>query len=130
MYDQFYNAHQGAIVVDTIQSPLAINNGRKERGQPPLLLPDLQRWSDVSWIVWAHQCQAAGRDPNNLEWILHHSMITLETQNVIDRVFKNTGKKLAFWPGDEFDVKTPEGQALLGTPHGSMIALRSPSVLC
>lgn len=100
----------------------------REVGMPPpteqelrKLMPRLNRWSDVVWLLWARKAEDQA---GNLRYILRDNITNKGTKAVMDQVFKVPENSLDLkWPGKTFDVREgDEGKALLGTPQGSGIA--------
>jgi hypothetical protein len=88
--------------------------------QPPItVLPKLQSWSDIAWLQWA---EIAGKNANNLCYVLRSPVANTGAQWLINRAFQLSGKELTTWPGVEFDMATDEGKALLSSPNGAGVA--------
>jgi len=93
----------------------------KTLGEPlpedwPTMLPDVQRWSDLVWIMWARE---AGPKVSTLKYIFKHDVITHETREVMAQAAgANEDGDLPEWPGKTFRLGDPRFEALLGTPHG------------
>ncbi|KAL8942063.1 MAG: hypothetical protein Q9216_001875 [Gyalolechia sp. 2 TL-2023] len=123
------SATKGTIIASENVSPeQSIAMYRRENNLPQLTaaqlrdyVPNLRRWSDVVWFVWAKQ---AGNQAGKLRYIFRDNVVTAETKGVIDQMFGIPKGTLDLkWPGKTFDVKkTKEGKGLLGTAHGSGIA--------
>lgn len=87
------------------------------------MLPRINRWSEIVWIMWLH---LAGDSVRQLKYIFKHDVITPETAGIMyiaaDRAgHPGDGQMKANWPGVRFPKGTEEFQALLGTPHGKGI---------
>ena len=117
-YREYYNPSQGVIVGTDNASPTYA-----AKGDTPI--PELGCWSDLVWLEWAQQCAAAGTDPGALQYVVRDHIVTGETLVVVEHVLTRLGK--AFDPPWDQRVEvpvcteglvTPEGTALLGTPHG------------
>lgn len=98
-----------------------LKEGYKNRGEalPPdwaTMLPDVQRWSDLTWILWA---SLAGPKTGQLKYIFRHDIITHVTKTVIALAAGTDGEgEIPMWPGRTFKLGDPRFVALLGTPHG------------
>lgn len=61
-------------------SPAGLAQKGREEPLPPvelaLVVPELQRWSDVTWILWK---DIAKEKAGNLQYIFHDNIITPNT---------------------------------------------------
>ncbi|KAI4173618.1 MAG: hypothetical protein LQ343_002793 [Gyalolechia ehrenbergii] len=91
-------------------------------------LPDVNKWSDITFIVWANQAKAA---TGSLKYVFRNNVITASTRgimNVAAHRAENPSNPnghmdatIPFtkeWPGHKFNRGSVEFQALIGTPHG------------
>ena len=114
-YHNAYSPHAGVIIGNNVESPRHM-----QRDRPSLVLPDLQAWSDVTWLEWVQQCQQAGVDPGNLRFVIHEFISNEETIEVIKGILTARGlDPEPDWPGLRVDIDTDDGKALFGTPNGS-----------
>ncbi|KAL8860948.1 MAG: hypothetical protein Q9178_002703 [Gyalolechia marmorata] len=82
-------------------------------------VPPLDRWSDVTWTLYADIAAQKSSDPNALRYIAHSSIINRATQVVMAYIFqRQSGGVNVPYPGLEFGMDSEEGLALLGTPNG------------
>ncbi|KAL8710168.1 MAG: hypothetical protein Q9220_005251 [cf. Caloplaca sp. 1 TL-2023] len=129
-YDQVYNIPSRTIIAIRSFSPLS-NIGR-QYPDAQQRLPFLNKWSDLTWIVWS----AATNNQNNaqgipvrdtLKYVFRNHIVTPRSMETMNAVFPrpgsnsdanmNTGFEQA-WPGVTFPAGSIEFQALIGTPHG------------
>ncbi|KAL8946734.1 MAG: hypothetical protein Q9222_006911, partial [Ikaeria aurantiellina] len=131
-YDQVYNIPSRTIVGIRNDSPLSklatIHPDAQQR------LPFLNKWSDLTWIVWAAAAGTRTLGPpsnalvrDNLKYIFKNHIITYRTMETMNAVFPRVGSNSdanmdtefeQAWPGTTFDAGSLGFQALLGTPHG------------
>ena len=124
-YNNWYNARLGVIVAYDIYSP-----ADQAKENPGLHLPIIQRWSDVTWIVWEQQCRTLGFSTGELKYVFHSIVKNDETLDTAFMISPNPGP----WPGL---LVTPglngdDGFAMLGTPNGrksACLCLRSSANL-
>lgn len=95
--------------------------------KPPLEptdpLPDLKRWSDVAYLVWAAECQKKGKDVSSLRYVFSSPVENAETRGIIARAM-DTAHEPPLWPGrKEYTMDSDEGKAILGSPNGRGAAL-------
>ncbi|KAL8640357.1 MAG: hypothetical protein Q9228_002712 [Teloschistes exilis] len=142
-YTSYYIRSAGAIIVSDIHSP---QTRRKRQGRPPAeipsLVPTLNRFSDVTWTVWTLLLRAnnvdvdgpedddpenEGKDPldaSRLRYIGYESVSNPDSVNVIEEIIEavraehDQGIQNLEYPGLVFDLDSPNGLALLGTPIG------------
>ncbi|KAI4249090.1 MAG: hypothetical protein L6R42_009072, partial [Xanthoria sp. 1 TBL-2021] len=82
-FSNIYNVPSGAIIAEANFGALHQLNkngfGANHPTLPPLgtRLPDLRRWSDVVWLVWARQ---AGVQKTSLKYVFRHDIATTETK--------------------------------------------------
>ena len=84
-------------------------------------LPDVNRWSDVAWILWLHQ--AGPVNAGHLKYIFRHNIATEFTREVIGHCFGVDPEigEIPRWPGRTVRLPDPCFVALLGTPHGKAV---------
>ncbi|KAI4283338.1 MAG: hypothetical protein L6R38_002223 [Xanthoria sp. 2 TBL-2021] len=86
-------------------------------------VPTLNRWSDVVWQNWTAIAAAASTPPNKLRHIIHRDVFTSSTRLIMEYIEVAEKDKLDLpWPGHEYDMRSEDGKALLGTVHGLGIA--------
>jgi len=73
-------------------------------------LPELQRSSDIMWIMWENSIPEGRR--HELKLFLSLSIMNVETQTLIQHALVDVGKELTVEPV-EFKTTTPQGRALL-----------------
>ncbi|KAL8988498.1 MAG: hypothetical protein Q9169_008544, partial [Polycauliona sp. 2 TL-2023] len=86
----------------------------------PLLIPRLNRLSDMSWYVYSLIGNPAG-----IRYIGHDRINNDDTQNIIKDIFMfytGVADPETPWPGLVFDVASADGKALLATPNSLGIA--------
>lgn len=125
-FSNIYNVPSGAIIAEANFGALHQLNkngfGANHPTLPPLgtRLPDIRRWSDVVWLVWATQ---AGVQKTSLKYVFRHDIATAETKGIIDRAAGvGMDQFISAWPGIKFLPGEVEFQALLGTAHGKGVA--------
>lgn len=108
-----------AIIGQNLENPSAgtfFNWGR--RGKPDELL-EFRHCSDIYWAYWTRN------NPNvkNLRIYGAHDVVNTETASLAFRALTTNGHEIIKpWPGASFDISTPAGLALIGSPIGSTIA--------
>lgn len=123
-YDNLFNPAGGLIVAlinygpafrvsqskdpDTTQDPIAI---------PPGSLPPLKQWSDVVFLEW--QATTTPQQRQNLRWVFRSGIKNLDTKRIILKAFSSIRQVPSDWPGNDFEMDTSIGKALLGTPNGN-----------
>lgn len=108
------HALRGTIIAERNYSP------RTQVEPPNAEVPPLHRWSDMVWILWT---RAAGARASKLRFILRDGVANGVTRAIIDHVTESKdGEFRSPWPGRTFDMRTDDGKALLGTPHGIGVA--------
>ena len=87
-------------------------------------VPQLYRWSDIAYFVWANACSTANVNPNTIQYFFrYHINNDSGTQDIIKQAAGVTSAAgLKPWPGMKFDTTTPQGEALLGSAHGFGVA--------
>ncbi|KAL8989158.1 MAG: hypothetical protein Q9177_001891 [Variospora cf. flavescens] len=131
-YRTYYIPTISAVVVKNMRSPATVVKEifhKSGQPKPPsnalisnVYTPPLSRWSDVTWTVY--QSLATG-DGKMLQFIGHDQVNNAVSARVMVYIIRkhqpqgnpNARPSLPF-PGFEFGIETPEGQALLGTPNG------------
>ncbi|KAL8830745.1 MAG: hypothetical protein Q9170_005594 [Blastenia crenularia] len=117
----FYNnkyipdPQKGAIISEANFSP-------RFRAGPVAEIPPLNRWSDIVWYLWSRE---AGDQAKNLRYIFRDKTNNGVTRAIIDHIngLEEHPDTLDLpWPGHTYDMRTDDGKALLGTPHGIGVA--------
>ncbi|KAF7869926.1 hypothetical protein EAF04_004710 [Stromatinia cepivora] len=93
-----------------------------EKGIDHPLAPDLQAWSDITFLEWSEECASHKTPLTNLNHVIQCHITNEETIEVIEEILGERGTKLTPWGckilmGDE----SGHGTALLGTPNGKGI---------
>lgn len=141
VFREIYNVQSRTIIGDYNYGPLFRLNEKpradkdKAEGLGPAenRLPDIQRWSDITWAVWAELARQL-RAHNDLKYIFKHDIRTTSTKGIMelaglpddddddlsddDDIDESFDKE---WPGIKYVPGQDEFQALLGTPHGKGI---------
>ena len=119
-YVQYYNPSGGLIIAEWLYHPREANSDYSRPGAP---IPNLNKRSDVTFLEWQLECEAAGINTDSLRYMVDHLVVTRLTVSVIFEVLRRLSETLDVWPGTgDIAMETDEGKALLGTPHGSGIA--------
>ncbi|KAL8830747.1 MAG: hypothetical protein Q9170_005596 [Blastenia crenularia] len=106
------SAH-GTIVAELNYSPKGVTS-------PGRAIPELNRWSDVVWLLWSDIAQ---NNTRNLQYILRDNVRTDTTIRIMEQIEKTGGQPLNLpWPGHGYDMRSDAGKALLASPHGIGIA--------
>ncbi|KAF2637897.1 hypothetical protein P280DRAFT_85747 [Massarina eburnea CBS 473.64] len=108
-YKFVVNPIEGAIYAQNVHSP----SGQK--GKNWIDLPKLRALSDVLWGYWNRE------NPNvkNINKFLMQTVVNRDSQRIIARAFRQTGKTFGGWPGTDFSMDSMEGWAILGSPNGA-----------
>jgi hypothetical protein len=88
--------------------------------RPIRTLPDIKRWSDVTFLEWQTQTQANGQDVKQLKYVVRYEIVNHDTSTIIEDA---AGDELIHspWPGLTEDMTDQRGRAILGTPNGQGI---------
>ncbi|KAI1125081.1 hypothetical protein F5Y10DRAFT_268421 [Nemania abortiva] len=117
LYQNLYNGPQGYIIACNNISPAEQMKDVKD-----LVLPPLQKWSDVVALQW--QKEAGGQQ---LKYVVRDLIANWDTRAAIYNALKDTGRTtLPAWPGVDFTINR-EGTSnfasafwgLLGTYHAA-----------
>ena len=118
-YTNVFNVPGKTIVANVNFSPAYIVSQRNRdlsSGEVAQRVPQVFRWSDVTWVIWADQAKARA---GSLKYIFRHNCVTEATRAIIEiAAGVGVGSFSAEWPGIEYRKGTEGFQALLGTPHG------------
>lgn len=81
---------------------------------------NLQRFSDVAWILWREACKEENVDPGtSLKYVVHWSVANDKTQLVVGSVLGNLNLDVDDrWPGHTLDMNADAGHTVLGAPNG------------
>lgn len=120
-YTQSFNIHGGSIFAHELLGPAAPKARRLNLDYPRENLPELQHWSDVSFLMWQHLSEGCQRE---LKCVVHCDITNPTSHDVMTEVLgKNPSSPEAFttdaYPG--FSYTQEDGalfEALLGTPSG------------
>lgn len=123
-YHSFYIPALNAIVIKNMKSPNVVFKTYWQGPSTQILsnaeiaaryTPPLSRWSDVAWTLYGELTN----EVHKLQFICHDNVIGTVAFNVIQYIFEfHMHSAFVPFPGLEFGVDSPEGQALLGTPNG------------
>ncbi|KAF3009504.1 hypothetical protein E8E13_003824 [Curvularia kusanoi] len=87
-------------------------------------LPKLRQISDLAWGFWK-RAHPDGAGLNNINKFLVHDIINPDTLDLMRLALQSyevpEGQRYTYipaWPGIEFDMETPEGKSMLGSPNG------------
>ncbi|KAI4090693.1 MAG: hypothetical protein LQ344_004596 [Seirophora lacunosa] len=110
------NGDRGMIIAKNNHSP-----AHYKRADHPL--PNLHRWSDVVWQNWT---AITGDDVNarrGLRFILRQHVWTESVRRLLEYIEVVEPDKLNLpYPGKVYDMRSDDGKALLGCPHGVGVA--------
>ncbi|KAL8933167.1 MAG: hypothetical protein Q9216_006493 [Gyalolechia sp. 2 TL-2023] len=109
------DANKGAIISEASFSP-------RFKAGPTGEIPRLNRWSDIVWFLWARE---AGEQAKNLRYVFRDKINNDETRGIIDKIHQLDEHPDTLdlpWPGHTYDMRTDDGKALLGSPHGIGLA--------
>ncbi|KAF1937684.1 hypothetical protein EJ02DRAFT_505854 [Clathrospora elynae] len=98
------NWEEGVIMGFNRKSPKHAAEERTPKA-PVNLMPGLNQFSDVTWIIW------------NLRYFLSVEINNEETKAVILRAMNVKGWQLSPWPGHMFESQWPETRAVIATPN-------------
>lgn len=117
MYHNKYipDPSKGAIISEANFSP-------RFKAGPTAEIPPMNRWSDIVWLLWAKE---AGDQAKNLRFIFRDKVNGNVTRGIIERIHQLEDHPDTLdlpWPGHTYDMRTDDGKALLGTPHGIGVA--------
>ncbi|KAL8831349.1 MAG: hypothetical protein Q9170_005342 [Blastenia crenularia] len=117
----------GAIIGALNYGPKFYANELRGAEDPPIvgdalesLIPQLNSWADVVWAMWK---QTAGDQAGDLRYIFHNFLSTKTTQLIIEAIEGRPGEDIREgwdlpYPGQKYKIDSPNGLALLGSPHG------------
>lgn len=118
MYESMYSSSAGYIIaVDSWSPKFELEKERKRKPYLPDVLPDVYRWSDITFIEWKTQ---AGARIKELHYIFQSNIMNQESKMVIERAAG--GLNNLQWPGKIFEMASSEGRAILGSPNGRGVA--------
>jgi hypothetical protein len=86
-----------------------------EKRHPPVpndLLPGLNQFSDVAWVIWEGLVNMNKGNVKNLKYFISLSIDNVDTKAVLVRALNNA--KPAEYPGKTFDAQSTEGKAIMG----------------
>ncbi|KAL9013384.1 MAG: hypothetical protein Q9173_001912 [Seirophora scorigena] len=107
------NGDRGMIIAKNNHSPAQYK-------RPDNPLPNLHRWSDVVWQNWT---AIAGDDSRRLRFILRENVWTESVRRLLEYIEVVEPDKLDLpYPGKVYDMRSDDGKALLGCPHGVGVA--------
>jgi hypothetical protein len=120
-YEFGLNRAGGAIYGFFLESPVHAAatlwyNNRKPAD--PTKLPKLRVFSDLLWGYWTRD----NPDIKNIKFFFMMGISNDQTNTLIATCLHNRKQTLKEWPGVEFDTKSDEGHALLGSPNGAAFA--------
>jgi hypothetical protein len=104
------NWEEGVIMGMNRKSP---KKAAEERN-PPVpndLLPGLNQFSDVAWIIWEGLVKRNNGDVKRLKYFLSLGIDNADTKAVIFRAFNGLP---GAYPGRTFDAQSQEGKAIMG----------------
>ena len=104
-------------------SPFSQASEQKPPLDPSDPLPDLKRWSDVAYMVWAAECKKKGQPISNLQHIFSSPFENAESQGIIARAMETTMEPPLWSSRKEYSMDTDEGKAILGSPNGRGVTL-------
>ncbi|TGO50075.1 hypothetical protein BCON_0192g00010 [Botryotinia convoluta] len=87
------------------------------------IIPDLSRWSDITYLQWAEVCKFHATEVSNLNYVIQHHVTNQTTLDVINEVLKKRGALLG--PSGcvvSMGDSNGHGAALLGTRNGKGVA--------
>ena len=80
-------------------------------------LPLIRAFSDITWMSWKALADATDSDPKNIHYFMSLSITNEQTQRILSRAIREVLPEawcIPDWPGFEFGISTPQGQAILG----------------
>jgi hypothetical protein len=104
------NWEEGVIMGMNRKSP---RNAAEER-KPPVpndLLPGLNQFSDVAWIIWEGLVKRNNGDVKNLRYFISLGIDNADTKAILTRAING---KPGEYPGLTFDAQSQEGKAIMG----------------
>ena len=119
------NTIDGLLINEVLKSPKFALNDPQDNSptRPSDPTPDLQRRSDLTWLMWAKRSADTGRPPSGLRYVLDHVVTTEATQTIVKRILGDKGRVVAPWPGYKVDkLRSAEFKAMVGSPHGFGLA--------
>ena len=88
----------------------------------PNMVPQLSKWTDVVSFAWN---EVTGGQRSQLRYVIHQniaSVTTRGTMEILEGIRNNPGTLVLPWPGHLYDIRSQEGLALMGTPHGQSLS--------
>ncbi|GJD00298.1 WD domain-containing protein [Colletotrichum higginsianum] len=116
MYSNVVVPASGAFIFDQNKSPTH-RKGELKKG----VVPDLDTLSDIAYFQWRDGCETKKLDPKGLKVIFRSHISHRGTYDIVVQALKDA--KFEHVPGWDkkavFSMDSREGQAILGTVHGS-----------
>lgn len=69
----------------------------------PWPVPQLWRWSDVTFLLWQAQCSLFGKQVSRLEWVFHETIVNDGTKAIIAYAFGCDLNSISAWPVQAFE---------------------------
>ncbi|KAJ0166569.1 hypothetical protein CTA2_6775 [Colletotrichum tanaceti] len=113
----------GAFIFDTSFSPKDTKAEKEEKEGKSFGgdVPELDTLSDIAYFQWKHACEAKSVDVKNLKVIFRSHITHQGTYDIVVQALKE--EKYEYVPGWDnkavFSMDSRQGQAILGTIHGS-----------
>jgi hypothetical protein len=102
-----------------LENPLVGTKYNWDRLATSAELPELRLCSDILWGYWMRNNQ----NVKSLRVYGAHNVVNEDTAPLIVRALtKNGHERMTGWPGVSFDIASPEGHALIGSPIGATVA--------
>ncbi|CCF36778.1 hypothetical protein CH063_08273, partial [Colletotrichum higginsianum] len=120
VYENVMVPASGAIVFDQNFSPTSKIARPKAVGT----VPYLDKLSDVAYFQWQHSCRARGVEQSSLKVVFRSKIIHKGTSDIVIKALKDAAytRIPGFAEKAVFSMDSREGQAILGTVHGSSTA--------
>lgn len=108
------NGKDGMVILINVISPGYSANKLWQQKPASHELPQIRSISDVAWGFWN---RAAAGNLANIKYLMVAMIMNEDTRSIIRQAHETLEPKrseIAVWPGYDFAMNTPAGQAILG----------------
>lgn len=105
-YYNTLNAKDGVILANFNYSP--------KDASPKARMPDLQKWSDVAWLMWEEACKTEKQDVGGLKYVFRLRVSNDNTKYIVSKALESTSVEA--WPSTKFSNIPIQGKRYWGHP--------------